>query len=64
MILFIECIIGCLLFAAGIVGSVLKNKVFWLQEYAPTVQQRFLELHPEPEILKPDFVTAILSGLW
>lgn len=50
MILFIECIIGCLLFVAGIVGSVLKNKVFWLQEYAPTVQQRFLELHPEHKV--------------
>ena len=47
MVLFIECIIGCLIFGIGIVGSVLKNKVFWLQEYAPAVQQKFLSLHPE-----------------
>lgn len=47
MILILECIIGCLIFGVGIVGSVLKNKVFWLQEYAPAVQERFLSLHPE-----------------
>ena len=47
MILFFECIISCVLFGLGIVGSVLINKVFWLQEYAPSVQERFLSLHPE-----------------
>ncbi len=47
MILFVECIIVSLLFGVGIVGSVLKNKTFWLQEYAPAVQERYLELYPE-----------------
>lgn len=47
MILFMECILGCIVFGAGIIGSVLKNKVFWLQEYAPAVQEKFLSLHPE-----------------
>lgn len=47
MILFIECIIGCILFGVGIVGSVLINKEFWLQEYDPSVQKRYLSLHPE-----------------
>jgi hypothetical protein len=45
-----ECIIGCLIFGVGIVGSVLKNKVFWLQEYAPAVQEKFLSLHPEYKV--------------
>ena len=47
MILFFECIISCVLFGLGIVGSILVNKVFWLQEYAPSVQEKFLSLHPE-----------------
>lgn len=47
MILFIECVIGCFVFGVGIVGSVLANKVFWLHEYAPSVQEKFLSLHPE-----------------
>ncbi len=47
MVLLFECIIACLIFGVGIVGSVLKNKEFWLQEYAPAVQQKYLSLHPE-----------------
>lgn len=47
MILLVECIVACLLFGAVIVGSILVNKVFWLQEYAPSVQEKFLSLHPE-----------------
>lgn len=47
MILLIECIAACVVFGIAIVGSVLSNKVFWLQEYAPAVQERFLSLHPE-----------------
>ena len=47
MILFVECVIGCLLFGVGIVGSVLVNKTMWLHEYAPPVREKFLRLHPE-----------------
>ena len=47
MILFAECIIGCVLFGAGVVGSVLVNKTMWLHEYAPAVREEFLRLHPE-----------------
>lgn len=47
MILFIECIVACAIFGVGIIGSVLANKVFWLQEYSPAVQEKFLSLHPE-----------------
>ena len=47
MILFVECIIGCILFGSGIVGSVLVNKTMWLHEYAPAVREEFLRLHPE-----------------
>lgn len=50
MILFVECIIACAIFGIGIVGSVLANKVIWLQEYAPAVQERFLSLHPEYKV--------------
>lgn len=50
MILFIECIIACVIFGIGIVGSVLSNKVFWLPEYAPAVQAKFLSLHPEYKV--------------
>lgn len=50
MILFIESIIACAVFGVGIVGSVLANKVFWLREYAPAVQEKFLSLHPEYKV--------------
>ena len=50
MILFIECIIACVIFGVGIVGLVLANKEFWLQEYAPAVQEKFLSLHPEYKV--------------
>ena len=50
MVLFIECIIACVIFGIGIVGSVLSNKVFWLSEYAPAVQAKFLSLHPEYKV--------------
>ena len=47
MILLIECIAGCLIFGAAVVGSVLINKTMWLHEFAPAVQETFLRLHPE-----------------
>lgn len=50
MILLMECIIACAIFGIGIVGSILANKVFWLQEYAPAVQEKFLSLHPEYKV--------------
>ena len=50
MILFVECIIGCILFGIVIVGSVLVNKTMWLHEFAPAVREEFLRLHPEYKI--------------
>ena len=47
MILLIECIVGCLIFGAAVVGSALINKALWLHEFAPAVQEAFLRLHPE-----------------
>ena len=47
MILFLECVIGCVVFGVGVVGSVLVNKTMWLHEYAPAVREEFLRLHPE-----------------
>lgn len=47
MILAIECIAACLIFGAGIVISVLCCKTAWLQDYAPAVQQKFLEDNPD-----------------
>ena len=47
MILFLECVIGCILFGVGVVGSVLINKTMWLHEYAPAVREEFLRQHPE-----------------
>ena len=47
MILLIECIVGCLIFGAAVVGSVLINKTLWLHEFAPAVQETFLLMHPE-----------------
>lgn len=60
MILIIECIVGCILFGLGIVGSILVNKVFWLQEYAPSVQKKFLSLYPE---YKPDNRTESIVSI-
>lgn len=47
MILAIECVAACIVFGAAIVGSTLCNKSAWLHEYAPEVQQRFLEKNPD-----------------
>lgn len=47
MVLFWECVIACILFGVGIVGSVIKNPVFWLQEFAPEAHEKFLSLHPD-----------------
>lgn len=52
MILLIECIAGCLVFGAAIVGSALVNKTLWLHEYAPAVRDEFLRLHPEYQATK------------
>ena len=59
MIIFVECIIGCILFGSGIVGSVLVNKTMWLHEYAPDVREEFLRLHPE--YIKPPQKTNGIS---
>lgn len=47
MILIIECVVACVIFGVAIVGSVLHNKTAWLHEYAPAVQQRFIENNPD-----------------
>ncbi|MDD2958925.1 MAG: hypothetical protein PHR92_10450 [Lachnospiraceae bacterium] len=51
MVLFIECIIGCIVFGVGIISSVLANKEFWIQDYPPMVQKRYIELHPDYKVL-------------
>ncbi len=47
MILAAECIAACVVFSLIIVGSVLKNRESWISDYAPEVQKRFLECHPD-----------------
>lgn len=47
MILLIECLAACVIFGAGIITSVLLKKEAWLRDYAPEVQQRFLEANPD-----------------
>lgn len=47
MILIIECVVACVIFGIAIVGSVLHNKTAWLHEYAPSVQQKFIEKNPD-----------------
>ncbi len=47
MILAIECLAACALFTAMMVGGVLWNRTAFLHEYAPEVQKRFLERHPD-----------------
>ena len=65
MILLMECMIACVIFGIGIVGSVLKNKVFWLQEYAPVVQEKFLSLHPEYKVAnkKESFLRLVVKKM-
>lgn len=50
MVLVIECLIGCLIFGAVIILSLLKNKEFWFYEYPEPIQQRYIELHPDGKI--------------
>lgn len=61
MVLFLECVIACILFGVGIVGSVIKNPVFWLHDFAPAAQKKFLSLHPEytPTDKKESLLTLI-----
>ena len=54
MILVIECIIGCILFGSFIMISVIKNQVAWINEYPESVQQRYIDLHPEAVIKEPE----------
>lgn len=54
MILAIECIVSCVLFGAFIILSVLKNQTAWINEYPEPVQKRYIELHPDSEIKKPE----------
>ena len=46
MILAIECVVACILFTVIMVGGVLWNREAFLHEYAPAVQERFLEKNP------------------
>lgn len=57
MILWIECLIGCVLFGSFILISVLKNPLSWIQEYPEPVQKRYIELHPESSISKVQGLT-------
>lgn len=54
MILAIECVVGCILFGAFIILSVLKNQKAWINEYPEAVQKRYIDLHPESEIKEPE----------
>lgn len=78
MILVIECVVACVIFTAIFVGGVLWNKEAFLHEYAPVVQQRFLEKNPDfvlkeknertvglviAKIMMCMFFIAVLTGL-
>lgn len=54
MILAVECVVGCILFGAFIILSVLKNQAAWINEYPEPVQKRYIELHPDSEIKEPE----------
>lgn len=54
MILAVECVIGCVLFGAFIILSVLKNQAAWINEYPEPVQKRYIELHPDCKITGPE----------
>ena len=47
MSLVIICIVSCVLFGGIIIGSVLAKPTFWLQDFAPEVQKRYIETHPD-----------------
>lgn len=65
MILLYECIICCVIFGIAIVGSVLLKKEFWLQDYAPAVQERYKELHPDykPTEKKREIVNLVVKKI-
>ena len=50
MILFYECVFACLIFTLMFVGGTVFNKEAFLSEYAPKVQRRYLEFHPEKKL--------------
>lgn len=58
MRLMIECILGCIIFGAIIIFSVLINPTAWIQEYPEPIQRRFIELHPNSEIKEPEGLSA------
>ncbi len=65
MILAIECIFACILFTVIMVGGVLWKREAFLHEYAPTVQKRFLEAHPDyaPKNKATNTVSLVIAKL-
>lgn len=65
MILFWECVVACVIFTLIFAGGTAINQEAFLSEYAPKVQKRYLELHPEKKLpekqkLTPGMVAAKL----
>lgn len=60
MILFIICIIICLLFSIIIISSVIKKPLFWIQDFAPEVQKTYFELNPKLKIPEKEEATKLL----
>lgn len=60
MILVIICIVSCVLFGGIIIGSVLAKPTFWLQEFAPEVQKRYIEVHPHFVVPEKEKGTRLL----
>ncbi len=63
MILALMCVLACALFSGMMIGAVLKKPERFLQEYAPAVQQRFLEKNSQftPESPKKQTLTLVLA---
>ena len=49
MILLMECILACMIFSLIFVIGTLKNKLSFFSEYAPAIQKKYMELHPDFE---------------
>ena len=67
MVFFMEALVLCLLFTAGVVASLLHNPLDWISSYPPAIKQRAKELGlvpmEEKRMSTPELVRKLVASL-
>lgn len=62
MILLGECILACFIFSLIFIIGTLKNKLSFFSKYAPAIQKKYLESHPEYEPPKDKMTKGMVAA--